>query len=244
MAPHHRLPLLVVFALLAGTMTSCGESDRHAVDDATTPVAGQGHETVPITPAGLAAAVIAHLGEARVSASVGGVTDMEDQRYVGVDLALGGRRDRLHVEVHDPTYLPGDGGREACEVSGEVVEENGMTSSCEVLPDGTVVEVYYIPMGMTDGNDHGAFAMADVSGPERRLQVSYESWDRGTALDSEAIMAIAIDPAIAWLSTAEVNAAGAELTGFTRRDRVDRDGEDGYDESVPDVRPASTSSFS
>jgi hypothetical protein len=239
MAPHQRLPLLVLTALLAGTLASCGEGDRHAVDDATTPAAVQGHATVPITPPGLAAAVIAHLGETQVSASAGGVTDMEDQRYVGVDLALGGRRDRLHVEVHDPTYLPDDAGREECEVSGEVVEENGMTSSCEVLPDGTVVEVYYLPMGMTDGNDHGAFAMADVSGPERRLQVSYESWDRATALDSAAIAAIATDPAIAWLSTEDVNAAGAELTGFTRRDRVDRDGEGGYDESVPDVRPAS-----
>jgi hypothetical protein len=81
--------------------------------------------------------------------------------------------------------------------------------------------------------------MAIVDGPTRSVQVTYESFDRDTALTADTIAAIAQDPLVAWTTSAANNAAGERIDGFRAHDRVDRDGKEGYDETAPDSRPAS-----
>ena len=232
-------PLLTTIILLA-PLAACGAQGAAGSDPAASDGsrAADGVSLEAATPRGLAAAVMAHLGDTRLRSADGGVTDMEDQRNVAVDLRLAGARNQLQVVAKDPTYLPGDGGLEECPDPSETEDVEG-TLTCETLEDGTVVEVYWVAEGMSDGNHRGATAMAIVDGPTRSLQLTYESFDRDTALSAETIAAIAEDPLVAWTTSAANNAAGERIEGFRTHDRVDRDGKKGYDESAPDGEPAS-----
>ena len=81
------------------------------------------------------------------------------------------------------------------------MEDDEGTFTCETLADGTVVAVYWVAEGMSDGNHRGATAMAIVDGPTRSLQLTYESFDRDTALTADTIAAIAEDPLVAWTTS-------------------------------------------
>lgn len=231
---------LLATLILLGPLAACGEDGERGADAAADRhraglAAAGAPETA--TPHGLAAAVIAHLDDGSVRTVGGGLTDMEDQRYVAVDLRLAGARNQLHIEAEDPTFLPGDGGIEKCPHESESEGREG-TLTCATLPDGTVIEVYWVGEGMSDGNDHGATAIAYVDGPSRSIQLTYESFDRATALTADTIAAIAEDPLVGWTTSSATNAAGERIEGFQAHGRVDRDGEEGYDESTPDVHPA------
>lgn len=227
-------PLLTTIILLA-PLAACGDqraapSDRVA-DPATEGPAAPAADTSPetVTPRGLAAAVSAHLGDAPLASAGGGVTDTKEERFVGVDLRLAGARNLLHVEARDPAYPPGDGGVAECPDPAGREGRQG-TSTCEILADGTVVEVYWVAEGMSDGNPDGATAMATVRGPSRSLQLIYESFDRDTALTAATITAIAEDPLVAWTTSAASNAAGERITGFREHHRRNGDGETGWGE--------------
>ena len=47
-----------------------------------------------------------------------------------------------------------------------------------------------------------------------------------------------------WTTCAAHNAAGERIEGFRAHDRVDRDGEEGYDDSSPDVRARAVTTLS
>lgn len=227
------LTTIILLAPLAACAARVG-SDR-ATDPATDGSRGTGTvdtSSETATPRGLAAAVMVHLGDTTVRSAGGGVTDMEDQRYVAVDLRLAGARNELHVQAKDPTYLAGDGGLEECPDPAEMEVREG-TRTCETLADGAVVEVYWVAEGMSDGNPRGATAIALVDGPTRSIQLTYESFDRDTALTADTIAAIAADPLVAWTTSAANNAAGERIDGFRTHDRVDRDGQEGYDDPTP-----------
>ena len=234
-------PLLTTIILLA-PLAACGEQRPAPSDRVTDPVtdgpaaaaAGTSPETA--TPRGLAAAVLTHLGDAPLRSAGGGVTDLEGQLLVGVDLRLAGARNLLHVEARDPAHLPGDDAVDTCPDPAGREGRQG-TFTCRVLTDGTVVEVFWVAEGMSDGNPDGATAMATVHGPSRSLQLIYESFDRDTALTADTITAIAEDPLVAWTTSAASNAAGERITGFREHHRQDRDGEAGYDEETPDGQP-------
>ena len=235
-------------AVLATALSACGTAegtDRSGRDAAATPTSSTGADTASgfaveqATARGLAAAVIAHLGDTEVLDASGGLTDMEDTRGLGVNLRLdlGSGHNQLTVRAADPEYLPGDRGDFSCDDVGEEGEP-GTTVRCSVLDDGTTVLVMTSEHGFGDDNAAGSVTMAMVSGPERKLQLLYESYDPDGALDADLVEEIASDPLVGWTTSAAHNAAGERLTGFRQTDRVDRDGEQGYDESTPDVAPA------
>lgn len=221
-------------AVLATALSACGSAEG------TTGVgSAPGSAVERATARGLAAAVIAHLGDTDVLDASGGLTDMEDTRGLGVDLRLdlGSGHNQLTVRAADPEYLPGDRGDFSCDDVGEVGEA-GMTFRCNVLDDGTTVLVMTSEHGFSDDNAAGSATMAMVSGPGRELQLAYESYDPDGSLDADLIEEIASDPLVGWTTSAAHNAAGERLADFRQTDRVDRDGEEGYDESTPDVAPA------
>ena len=235
-------------AVLATVLSACGSAqgtDGSGRDAAATPTSSTGVGSAPgsaverATARGLAAAVIAHLGDTDVLDASGGLTDMEDTRGLGVDLRLdlGSGHNQLTVRAADPEYLPGDRGDFSCDDVGEVGEA-GMTFRCNVLDDGTTVLVMTSEHGFSDDNAAGSATMAMVSGPGRELQLAYESYDPDGSLDADLIEEIASDPLVGWTTSAAHNAAGERLADFRQTDRVDRDGEEGYDESTPDVAPA------
>lgn len=215
----HRLALATATVLLGAT--GCGDASAGRADDATsTTPSSPAAATEPATAGGLAAAVTAHLDGVEVTHAVGGLTDMEDQRFLGVELRLGRDRDRLSVQAHDPSYLPGDRGEDECDGGTGRKEKHGAVVDCSVLDDGTVVIAYSMP-GEHGGDPGTTWLMAQAEGPTRSVQISARSRDAAATLDLDDVIAIAEDPLVGWRTSSELNAAGEELD-VEVRDEVHR----------------------
>ena len=242
---------LIATVILLGPLAACGNGGVLAEDPAAgSPTSGSpttsadaagsvAAASVTATPAGLAAAVITHLDGWEVVEASGGLTDMEDTRELSADLRLGnddGRHNRLSIQAPDPTYLPGDREVEPCAEEGRVAEGEA-ASECRTLPDGTTVQLVSMPYGFSDDNEDGSAAAVMLSGPDRELTIMWETYDADATLPDAVLMEIAPDPLVGWTTSAAHNAEGERIQGFRADDRVDRDGEDGYDDSSPDVEP-------
>ena len=241
-----RTALIATVILLGPLATACGNDTVRAEDPAGSPTASASPAgkvaagSVTATPAGLAAAVIGHLDGWEVVEASGGLTDMEDTRELSVDLRLGnadGRHNRLSIQAPDPTYLSGDREVEPCVEEGRMAEGEG-ASECRTLPDGTTVQLVSMPYGFSDDNADGSAAAVMLSGPDRELTLMWETYDADATLPDTVLMEIATDPLVGWTTSGAHNAEGERIQGFRADDRVDRDGEDGYDDSSPDVQPA------
>ena len=233
---------LIATVILLGPLSACGNDAVRAEDPAAaSPSAGaEAVNSETATPAGLAAAVISHLDGWAVVEVGGGLTDMEDTRELSVDLRLGnahGRHNRLAIQAPDPTYLPGDREVEPCVEEGRVAEGEGATE-CRTLPDGTTVQLVSMPYGFSDDNEDGSAAAVMVGGRDRELTLMWETYDADATLTDAVLMEIATDPLVGWTTSADHNAEGERIRGFRAYDHVDRDGEEGYDESSPDAEPA------
>jgi hypothetical protein len=221
--------------ILLAPLAACADDAVRATDRAAeSPTATPDAAVVAATPAGLAAAVIGHLGRWVVVEASGGITDMEDTRELGVDLRLrdAGQHNRLSIQAPDPDYLPGDGEVEPCEDEGRVESAEG-TFECRTLPDGGTLQLGSTPFGFSDDNTDGSAAMVMVSGPDRELTIMWETYDPEASLSDAVLMEIATDPLVGWTTSSANNAAGERIEGFSTHDRVDRDGEEGYDEPAP-----------
>ena len=227
--------------ILLAPLAACADDAARATDPsaASSTATSDAAAVVAATPAGLAAAVIGHLGRREVVEASGGVTDMEDTRELGVDLRLrdAGRHNRLSIQAPDPDYLPGDREVEPCEDEGRVESDEG-TFECRTLPDGSTLQLASTPFGFSDDNADGSAAMVMVSGPDRGLTIMWETYDPEATLSDAVLMEIATDPLVGWTTSSANNAAGERIEGFSAHDRVDRDGEEGYDESGPDAEAA------
>jgi len=237
-----RTALIATVILLGPLATACGNDTVRAEDPAGSPTASASIAagSLTATPVGLAAAVIGHLDGWEVVEASGGLTDMEDTRELSVDLRLGnadGRHNRLSIQAPDPTYLSGDREVEPCVEEGRMAEGEG-ASECRTLPDGTTVQLVSMPYGFSDDNADGSAAAVMLSGPDRELTLMWETYDADATLPDTVLMEIATDPLVGWTTSAAHNAEGERIQGFRADDRVDRDGEDGYDDSSPDVQPA------
>ena len=243
---------LIATVILLGPLAACGNDTVRAADPAAgsttagSPTAGAEaagsvtSRSEKATPAGLAAAVIRHLDGWEVVEASGGLTDMEDTRELSVDLRLGnadGRHNRLSIQAPDPAYLPGDREVEPCVEEGRLAEGEG-ASECRTLPDGSTVQLVSMPYGFSDDNQHGSAAAVMLGGPDRELTIMWETYDADATLSDAVLMELATDPLVGWTTSAAHNAEGERIRGFRADDRVDRDGQDGYDESSPAVEPA------
>ena len=224
--------LLSVLAVVALGSVSCGSASQvpDAQDTAspaapaspsvsqTAPSGSAADARVPATPRGLAAAVLRHLDGHPVGRITGGRTDMEDQRLVSVGLEVGDGREWLSVQGHDPAYLPGDRGPDACPGRPSPRVRQGLRTDCSVLADGTVVLVYAMSEGFSDGNTEGSFMLAYAEGPGRSVQVAYESYRPDATLTLADVRGIVRDPSVGWFTTAALNRAGEPLALEADRD--------------------------
>ena len=238
---------LIATVVFLGPLAACGNGAVPAdAPAAGSPTAGSptvsaaASRRVTATPEGLAAAVISHLDGWEVVEASGGLTDMEDTRELSVDLRLGnadGRHNRLSIQAPDPAYLPGDREVDPCVEEGRVAEGEG-ASECRTLPDGATVQLVSMPYGFSDDNADGSATVVMLGGADRELTIMWETYDAGATLPDAVLMEIATDPLVGWTTSAAHNAEGERIEGFRADDRVDRDGEDGYDDSSADVELA------
>ena len=203
--------LAALAALLLLTTSGCGDDTAATTDDS--------NETERAAPAGLAAAVLPHPGDHRTSDLHGGLTDMEDQRYVLVSMVLDGGDNSLEIRASDPAYLPGDRGPDECEGGEDVQSQGGATHQCRVLDDGTVVDAYLVPARKQTGGR--SLGLAYVEGPDRSVQVHFQSAAHTPELTWDELVAIAEDPLVAWDTSAALNDAGGDVN-IQVDDRVDR----------------------
>lgn len=175
-----------------------------------------------MTPAGLASVVLGHLEGHRASRLRGGLTDMEDQRYVAVSMTLDGGENHLEVRVSDPHYLPGDRGPDGCEVDGGEAVPGGVHQQCHELPDGTVLSEYLLPAGTYgEGSSAGSAGFGYAEGPGRSVQVQFTSTADQPEIAWSELVAIVEDADVAWRTDRTHNEAGRSV-GITVADRVAR----------------------
>jgi hypothetical protein len=212
-----------VATVLALLMTACGPEETDAADPAGGSSAAQSpssgasadSQEEQITPGGIAAVVLEHLGRDAVRQFVTFVP-AEEPGTVGVMVRL---RDRtphnFSVQVHSPEQaekFPAHGG---CGP-----ERQGMGEQrCRTLEDGTTVVMREMSEGFSDSNVDGSVLSGAVVTPEDGAVLSmYESYDDSPAISGADLEALLTDPRLTWLTDPAVNEAGdavdvKEITG-------------------------------
>jgi hypothetical protein len=201
--PVRRRSCLAAFltALAVGS-SACGAGvdAARAPADGSPPAVGSGGVPERITPAGVAAVVSDHLGDA--VRRFGTYDPEEGSVGVLVELRGGSPADHFIVSVWSPDQRLGDPEDRSCRPDrGEAPAAGDRT--CRRLDDGTIVEVFESEAFSDDGT--GVFPEGGAS------LAMYESYDRSAPLGSATLAALLSDPRLRWLTDPAVNAAGTTI---------------------------------
>lgn len=201
----------VVATTLALLMVACGSEVTGAADraergndeDGAFSGDSSGSQREQITPGGIAAVVLEHLGQDAVREFVA-VSPDEEPGTVGVMVHL---RDRTPHNFGVQVYPP----EEAEAFGAECGQERGMVGEerCRTLEDGTVISMREIAEGFSDDNTKGSVLLGSVVTPEDGAVLSmFESYDDSPAISSADLEALLTDSRLTWLTDPAVNEAG------------------------------------
>jgi hypothetical protein len=159
-----------------------------------------------ITPGGIAAIVLEHLGDDAVKqfftyepepGSVSVMIQMEDKTP-----------HNFAVQVYAPAQARQFGKAGTCPPK----QQLGKDSRCQVLDNGTTVMTTEISQGFSDDNAGGMVLSGIATTPEDGGGMAmYESYDRSPAVTAQDLEDILADPRLTWLTDPATNAAGEAI---------------------------------
>lgn len=159
-----------------------------------------------ITPGGIAAIVLDHLGRDTVRRVVT-FTGEDEEGSVAVMVRL---RDRTPHTFGVSVYPP-EAAEELAVPGGCPPERDrwGGVSQCRVLENGTTVTTRRGRHGFSDDNRNGSFILSSVVTREDGAAIAmYESYDDTPRLSAAQLEDVVTDPRLTWLTDPALNKAG------------------------------------
>lgn len=205
----------LVGTTLVLALTGCGRSDSDVAEPAQTGKPGgassssedssfDGEEQ--ITPGGIAAIVLEHLGSDAVREFV---TNEPEPGSVSVTVRL---RDATPHNFAIQVYSPEQA--ELFNASGQCPREPTREgeAQCRTLENGTTVTTRVDDQGFSDDNVEGMVISGTAITPEDGGALAmYESYDDSPAISAAELEDLLTDPRLTWLTAPVVNEAGEEI---------------------------------
>jgi hypothetical protein len=160
-----------------------------------------------ITPAGVAAIVLEHLGEDTV---VRFLDFGPEPGSASVMVQLSDRTPHnFAVSVYSAEQAAGEiGGAGKCPPKNQLPGD----SRCRVLDNGTAVTTMTTPYGFSDDNTKGmVISSTAVTKGNGAAMAMYESYDKSPAVSPAEIEAILADERLGWITDPAVNDAGEDV---------------------------------
>lgn len=205
------VPALVAALAACGTadQDTAGPADSPGASQGTTDAAGAGRdEPERITPGGVAAVVLDHLGP-RAVRRFGTFEPEPGSVSVMVVLREAGPADHFAVTVSSPSQAGQLG------PAGECPEEGGGADPamrCRTLEGGTTVMTSEVAEGFSDDNAHGMVVHGSAVTPDAGAAMAlYESYDRTPAVTAADLDGLLSDARLRWLTEPALNEAGEDV---------------------------------
>lgn len=205
----------VVGTSLVLALTGCGSTESDTAEPVQGGNTGDGSSTSTgpsvdgeeeISPGGIAAIVLQHLGSDAVREFV---TYEPEPGSVSLMVQLtDATAHNFGVEVFSPEQAEEFGGAGQCPPEAE----RDRWSQCQTLDNGTTVTTREINEGFSDDNVDGVVIAVGAITPEGGGALAmYESYDDSPAVSVTDLEGLLSDPGLTWLTDPAVNEAGEDI---------------------------------